>query len=132
MGENGKSEHWLVSGLGGVNILTLGTVLVAVVWAFAQGHFGQNQAKQRIELFEATLSDINKNFEDIENQIDALRQTNTEIAIIKLTSENSAVTMNRMGSKLDTLQEHHRDLQAEVRDIRREVERILTQARETK
>lgn len=119
-----EKQHWIVGGLGGINLMSLGTIVVVVVWSVAQGHFGQNRSQEKIKSFENSLKEVSKTFDDIENQIDALRQTNTAIAIMEITSENTAGGVNRLNGKVDALQEGQRDLQSQVRELQRDMSRL--------
>ncbi len=117
MGESTKS--WIVDSLGGINLFTLIAAAIAITWAFANGYITQDRADSRIAVIEGSLSNMGKKFDDIENQIDAIRTTNTTIAIMEINIGNAVSSLNRIAGEVDALQEGQRDIQSKVRDLER-------------
>lgn len=118
-GNGNGSEGWFAKSLGGVNLITIMTAVVAVVWAFAQAQIGQTKADTRLNSIEKRFEDVTRRFDDLESQIDQLRSTNTEIAIMRLTGENTAAIVHRLESNLDSVKEEQRDLHSKIREIER-------------
>lgn len=122
-GDGNGSEHWLVKSLGGVNLLGLISLLVAGVWVVAGNYFGPDKRltviEQHLSAINSKFDDSRKRFDDVESQIDALRSTDTEIAVMKLTGENTAAIVHRLEAGLDSVKEGQRDLQSKLRDLER-------------
>jgi len=104
MNEQGERKtHWLVEGLGGVNIIVVIGAFIAASWYVFE--------------IRAAQTYLTSELRDVKNELKILVERQTEIAQLGWRLDNLQSLQNRISTRLDTLQETVRLMDVTLRDV---------------
>ena len=104
----GKTSHWLIEGLSGVNVLALIGALIAGAWYIFEVRAGQSYMSQRLL--------------QIENEIEEIAERGTRIAELGWETTQLRGEYTRLSAQIERLQDQNRDIMSTMRDIERGLE----------
>lgn len=100
-----EKQHWLVDGLGNVNILVVGAAVLSAAYYVFELRSNQTFLSDRVV--------------SLETDLEAIASRDTDIAQIQWKLESLQSHANGMEVKLEALQDSVRDAESTIRDLQR-------------